>query len=290
MKVIKVPTKLSSPHHLVYKARQILQARTSDSDGFVSPPYDAQCLDIRVTKALVGRALRVADTIIKELARQEIPVTTFKYRRDESRTTFEVQGIKFGLKVDEKSNRVPWKVYSKSVSPSNIRSFFHSNTVLVPSGLLRVTLSLGASYQPKKEWIDRPKKGKVEEQVTDIIASIPKMIEQEKQRQADIEEWNRQWEVEQEKRRQHLERINKTKQRLEQRNQQIHKRIALLREHTREWKKCNELRAFIAEVEKKADQQGMTIAPESDLGQWIRWARKYVKAIDPLQKIEDYHL
>ena len=59
-------------------------------------------------------------------------------------------------------------------------------------------------------------------------------------------------------------------------------RFKALEEEARNWKRAENLRAYIAAVEAKAAREQGSIASESDLGQWIAWARQKADWIDPI--------
>jgi hypothetical protein len=48
-----------------------------------------------------------------------------------------------------------------------------------------------------------------------------------------------------------------------------------------------QLRAFIDEVERRANVKGASIALDTELGQWIAWARRHADRLDPLKPPSD---
>ena len=52
------------------------------------------------------------------------------------------------------------------------------------------------------------------------------------------------------------------------------------------WRRADDLRAYIAVVEAKATREHRHVASESDLGQWITWARQKADWIDPIINAE----
>jgi hypothetical protein len=48
------------------------------------------------------------------------------------------------------------------------------------------------------------------------------------------------------------------------------------------WTKASQLRAYIAEVEKKASESGLPFEESERLESWLRWAREHADRIDPL--------
>ena len=48
------------------------------------------------------------------------------------------------------------------------------------------------------------------------------------------------------------------------------------------WKRAEGIRAYVAAVETNAAREDGSIALESELGQWIAWARQKADWIDPI--------
>lgn len=64
---IIVPENLVDPHPLVMRSAEILESRRPDNTGIVIPPKRG-CLNIVVSRAVLPRALKIIDTVIKTLA------------------------------------------------------------------------------------------------------------------------------------------------------------------------------------------------------------------------------
>ncbi len=65
-KNICVPEELNNPHPLVMKTIGILESAKTDDTGVLTPPKK-ECLDVRVSRECLDRALRIIDTLIKAL-------------------------------------------------------------------------------------------------------------------------------------------------------------------------------------------------------------------------------
>lgn len=65
-KDIVVPEQLTEPNPLVEESARRLESRRPDATGIVIPPKRG-CLNIRVSRAMLPKALRVIDTVIKTL-------------------------------------------------------------------------------------------------------------------------------------------------------------------------------------------------------------------------------
>lgn len=65
-KNICVPDELNNPHPLVIKTASTLESAKTDDTGILTPPKK-ECLDVRVSRECVDRALRIMDTLVKAL-------------------------------------------------------------------------------------------------------------------------------------------------------------------------------------------------------------------------------
>ena len=84
------------------------------------------------------------------------------------------------------------------------------------------------------------------------------------------EEWHRQWE---ETQRRQAER--------EARQAEETAKLESLEGEVRDWRRAQEIRAYVETVEAKAIGEHGAIDPESELGEWIKWSRKKADWIDP---------
>lgn len=89
-----------------------------------------------------------------------------------------------------------------------------------------------------------------------------------------------------EREREEKERQEPARQRalIEQRRREEEERIRILECQAESWAKAQQLRAFVDEVERRANAKGASVAPGTELGQWIEWARRHANRLDPLMK------
>jgi hypothetical protein len=86
---IVVPEELTAPHPLVRRAQKLLSRAKPDTDGLVSCRAE-QCLDITVSPAMLDRALRIMDTLLKACASRGLRVEVTEVRRDYYSRSYEV--------------------------------------------------------------------------------------------------------------------------------------------------------------------------------------------------------
>jgi hypothetical protein len=63
-------------------------------------------------------------------------------------------------------------------------------------------------------------------------------------------------------------------------------RLKALEEQAHNWKRSEDIRAFVAAVEANAAREDGSIELDSELGQWIAWARHKADWIDPILNVE----
>ena len=68
----------------------------------------------------------------------------------------------------------------------------------------------------------------------------------------------------------------------EERKREEVDRLKALEEEARDWKRAEDIRAYVAAVQAKATREHGSIGSDSELGQWIAWARHKADWIDPL--------
>ena len=74
----------------------------------------------------------------------------------------------------------------------------------------------------------------------------------------------------------------KEKEELERRRQEEQRRLQDLENQALRWTKSVQLRAYIAEVEKKGSESGLQPGEKERLESRLRWAREHADRIDPL--------
>jgi hypothetical protein len=96
---------------------------------------------------------------------------------------------------------------------------------------------------------------------------------------ADLKRQRRLEDAERERRRQE---DLKTMQELERRRQEELRRLQDLENQALRWTKAAQLRAYVAEVEKKACSSDLPAEEQELVTSWLRWAREHADRIDPL--------
>jgi hypothetical protein len=249
-------------HRLVTKARTVLtRARTDEYDRTQRPPSQ-QCLDIRVSKGLLDRALAAMNRLLFALEADSFPVQV-----GERGTSTEVFGqtVRFGIEEDltvkERREEKQWYGTKKVI-------------IYERSGKIAFLIWTEATGQ-RRHWGDGKTK-RLEDLLPPCLGALLRAarqlrIEEERRRQRQLE-WERK-EREREERR--------------QRQQEEESRLKNLEECTANWHKATRIRAFVSAFEKACEAKGESVSPDSKHGQWIVWARGKANWFDPLVEKEN---
>lgn len=133
---------------------------------------------------------------------------------------------------------------------------------------LRIT---DGGYEGQRKSVKDTQTRRLEDGLNKFIMVLIDAAQGSKRERLEAEERQREWE---EKRRRWREE--------EERRLREEARIKELDSLVATWRKCENIRAFIAAVEKSASLKEEGNDPESDLEAWLVWARKRADSSDPL--------
>ncbi len=139
-----------------------------------------------------------------------------------------------------------------------------------PTGVLSLKIESWAARGIRKEWNDSKSKG-VEDHLKDFLINLVTIADFEKKRRLEIEERKKRWQEELEAR-----------EEMERQRQEEQKRLQDLENQALRWAKATQLRAYIVEVEGKANGRDLPVEEQERLANWLRWAREHADRIDPL--------
>ncbi|HEY7163865.1 MAG TPA: hypothetical protein VIB79_04850 [Candidatus Binatia bacterium] len=265
---IPIPERLTSPHPLVRSTIDALKNSTLDETGILRSGVSG-CLNVRVGRQSVARAMRLMDTLIKALEARGSKVSVMERDRTHQTCvkildeTIEIE-LREGLNRKEKQftaaelrerEKYPWLRDRKEYE-------------FYPSGNFVFTILGYYGEGLRKVWSDG-KRQRLENCLNSIIAGLGSAAEGEKalrlareQRERERqEEQRRRWEVE-ERRRKEEEKI---------------KHLGTL---VANWNQSRTIREFLSEVEKAA--AGNPAKETDNLSDWLSWAHAYADSIDPI--------
>ncbi len=252
------------------EAKELLDAATPDDLGILESPPD--CLDIRVSRAQLPRALRVADALLKACERRGWGV---KVQSDG--TFVHVDDVPIALTVEESL-----EAFELPPRPEITSAYsFHYNrreTGRRPSGDLSVAIRETHNiwhHNQQRNWRGSEKRV-LEERLTEVIIGLLKLSSAVK---ADLAEKERKAFQEQERQRQMKEALDEQK-RLQAALAHEKSRVQHLIDQANRWRESQSVRLFIEEARKRGRVDELGIEGDA-LAPWLTWATEQADRLDP---------
>lgn len=269
---IIVPERLHSPHPLVKTTEASLKSRGVDRYGRIMN-HGLSCLNVRVSKALLPRALRIMNTIIKELEKREMKI--FIKERGYPNTTLSIKGEELEICIEEPSGKVEHqKTKSELENAQRYPSIYGGTTYdYKPSGNLRLLIKTYTRGAIRRSWRDVESK-KIEDRLNEIFIGFIKTADEIQQDRLRRER--------EEKER--LERI-RLYEAIQRQKVEEEKRINILLKQVNSWSQSDAIKNFINHVKTAAIEKYGEIEEESDLEKWLTWANHQAKRLDPTPKL-----
>ena len=270
---IVVAETLDRPHALVAATERALRKLKRRNPGD-QPITERPALAISVSEASLPRALRIMDALVKALEDRGMPLRIEP--DDKRRTCLTLQGQVIAIRLVENTARTEREPTEKE--RQEIKK--HGYTYLPDrysyhhTGMLKLGILSGYRDELQKVVADG-KQQRIEQLLNEFIVKIETEAVRRKRDAEHHERQRLRWGEEARLRREYEE-----KQRKEM------ERFKALEEEARNWKRAEDLRAYITAVETKAAREQGSVAVESDLGRWIVWARQKADWIDPIINVE----
>lgn len=270
---ITVANQLRSPHRLVVEARECLSLATKDACGRLQA-QEPMPLSIVVSKSLVRRALLISDALLKSLEDQGHQV--------QQGPKVTILGQSVGFQIEE-----PIKTVQEVPTEHDLSGdyqFGHSRRVRkrVATGRLKLVIPAAADRccgrQCRASWSDG-KNRKLEDCLNEIIHGLVAVAERLRDEEA-ARQKRREAERERAEQAAEAARERARRRRLQAEEQQ---RVDDLLEQLSEWKRSQELRAFVEVVLKQHEAAGKPADEGSDISNWASWARRHADRMDPLR-------
>lgn len=266
---VVVPHELDDPHKLVSVTRNLATSAKVGEDGRVLLDFK-RALSMHVSPALVDRALRLLDALIKASESEGA-----KWRVDTSGSTVvEWSGEPMKIVLKEKMSKREFpppepekprrgQRYEPNWAALNWRRF-----EWVSTGVLTLYVDEYVEGYAQRTWNDTAT-AKLEEKLGDVIAGLPLIVSGIVAKREKHAAWQREWDAQQRRERE-AARAKETQRRL---------RANLVRATT-SWERATRLRSFCDEVERAT-----STLPEPRRAaavEWLRWARQQAERLDPL--------
>ena len=243
-------------HKLVKDAEQILSRATADERSILQPRYDQPCLDLRVSKGSLKRALAFINAVILLLESERFPVTV---RPERHGTEAQIFGHRVQFAIVEKI---------REVGRREVKEYSWTKTIIEyePSGQLEFRYGVYAYGRKHRDG----KKQQLETLLKTCVASLmhegraslmsAKLAEQRK-----------------------LEREVKERERAVLAGQiaEEEKKVRDLDAWVTNWVRAQQIRDFVNALEKVWTQQGHDLAPGTPKGLRIVWMKEQADRVDP---------
>jgi len=270
---IHVSSILRAPHPLVAQTLEYfenLEPSRFRSDKGLLNGYGDKCLNMRVSKESLPRALRIMNALIKACDARGFHISVvaedqYAYRKS-YKTCVSVLGetIEFGLREFLKQTKRKLSSAERKDRPwANEFEFSHN-----PSG--RLTFEIKTWGCLRTNWADSEKK-KLEECLNDFIVGLIKNA---------VELRTRAIEREQEARRR--EEQQRRQEEIARRKREEEARLQNLLNQTENWHRSKQIREYIQAVKDDAIRKNGCIEPGSELDKWLTWANQQADRFDPL--------
>jgi hypothetical protein len=266
--VVKKPRK-ALRHPLIVTARNILR-NAYVSKAILQTPWNESCLDIRVSKSGLARALAIMAAIIALLEENGTKVKVIPCDRQwggrsiETVATILGERIHFG--ISERIRHV--RVLDSTATPDTAgrqRFVRHYEA----TGELSIHVSSNSNYFTTV-WRDS-EQAKIESLVPECVASVMKIAVEYRRNTAR----KRQEEFFRKLRWEELQQL-KTQIDAEQ------NRIQRLEKGADDWHRARKIREYILALVDCKKEQGKQLRPDTALGRWVTWALQQADRIDPL--------
>lgn len=256
---ITIAETLHGAHPLVRQTRQALEKGKPDDYGMLSWSWNRRCMNVRVSKTELHRALRIMDALLKALEARGYSAEVSKDGPVETYILIGAEKVK--VRLSEKANRGERELSAEEKKKP--RHAISDRWVYSPSG--RLTLEIDEYCDGfQKKWTDKAQKP-LEDQLNEVLAGLILAGEALRLRRIEREEEQRR-QREQERRR------------LEDQERRYH-----LDQHHEAWSQSQRLREFLGACEVALVERNGELAPDSAEAKWLRWAYRYADRTDPLK-------
>ena len=270
---IVVAETLDRPHALVAATERAFRKPKRRNPGD-QPIAERPALAISVSEASLPRALRIMDALVKSLDARGMPLRI--ELDDKRRTCLSLQGQVIAIRLVENTARTEREPTEKE--RQEIKK--HGYTYLPDrysyhhTGMLKLGI-LGDYRDELQKVVADGKQQRIEQLLNEFIVKLETEAVRRKRDKEYRERQRLQWEEEARLRREYEERQRKEME-----------RFKALEGAAHNWRRAEDLRAYIAAVEAKAAREHGQIGSEIALRQWITWARQKADWIDPVINAE----
>jgi hypothetical protein len=245
-------------HKLVSATAKALRHAQPDNRGIILRRWDETCLDVRVSKNSLDRALNILNAVILLLEAEAFPVTVHSDRHG---TVAQVFGYAVPFSIVEKL---------REMSRKEVKGYSYTRMVIEYQPSRELEFRVEGNYYGYRKFRDG-KKQKLEGLIPKLAGAVvregrARVIWAEKQR---LEE---------------IERSKKEQQRaiLAEQIAEEEKKVRDLESWVTNWERAERMREFIVALEKYWKEVGHDLSPESPKGKRVLWMKRQADRLDPI--------
>ena len=263
-----IPTR-GADNQLIVKAGKILRTARTDDRHILRAPWREACLDIRVSKESLPRALRIMGNLIGLLEMERLTVTLDSAKSESTVVTAFGEQIQFGLIEKVRRFELP-AAPPRSTQHARTLTFANKPIDFLPTGELSVQIWSYCSEPQRKVWRDG-KRGQLESLLLQCVAGFMRIGLALRRHTEEL----RKEELEHQRR--HDE-FNELKQQIEAEEA----RVKQLEAAANNWKRAQLIREYVKAAETSATQRGAKTDSSSETRRWIEWATQQADRVDPI--------
>ena len=260
---ISVPQKLYKPDVLIEITEKALRKAQPNDRGCLRI-YGSGCLDVRVSRDNVHRALLIFDSLIKALRKRGYVVSA-KPRQ----TEISVLEEQINIHLIESSKRSERVLTRKELieKEKNPYFYFYNRYIYTQTG----NLSLVAGHYGSRALCSDGKKRSLEDSLNECIIGLIKIALKMKEIRAKREREHREWEEAR------LRREEKEKQLREE-----EARFRALLKDAMDWNNSRLIRQYIEAIEKEAIGNERNTESGTKMQSWLEWANQKADLLNPV--------
>jgi hypothetical protein len=268
---VHVLDRLTSPHLLIRQAGDILRSsKLYFADHDLLNPGGETCLDIRVSKASLGRALRIMNALIIALEKRGFKVSVTAKEPYAQYTSYITQATVLGESLEFSLREKLSQISHQPTKDELGRFSIYPKYDYIPSGRLSLTLAEYVGDNIRRTWADG-KRQRLEDCINEVIIGL-----------IEAAVAKREWELQREEKRRERREEEFRREEEARRKREEEERVQSLINQAENWNKSRLIREYIEAVREAAVRKNGGMEPNSRLSEWFTWARRQADELDPL--------
>ena len=261
------------PDVLVIRARRALTRGTTDDRKLLRPRTGSTCLDVRVSKQTLDRALGVFDKLLAILRAEGFPVKVVGTGGQPTSVQILGQEIRIGLLENVRRIRLP-----DPSKPTDYFSSYYSRAAAryEPTGDLYLQV-WNSCRNVRKSWRDG-KHQRLERVLHKVVAGMVRVAQAERREAEMMRRAAELYRIEEEFRQKRQAELVFLKGLIESEEH----RVRRLEEAADNWVRARRIREYVIAFVQSKMAEGQQLVHGSALGKWALWAMDQADRLDPL--------